>query len=244
MQNFLSFKKKDMSKISLIMNLLNQSANNKRSKFYEDYFKTKDGEYGKGDRFLGLTVYQIRKIAKIYFNDLNFKELKIFLKSKIHEYRLFALIIIRLRYEKGNYRLRRKIVDFYLKNTKQINNWDLVDLSCYYILGHWLLENKKDILYKLAESKNLWERRISIISTLAFIRCNKFQDTFKISKILLNDNHYLIHKAVGWMLREIGKRDKKSLKKFLDKNYRKMPKLMLRYTVEKFDPKERYRYLS
>jgi 3-methyladenine DNA glycosylase AlkD len=139
---------------------------------------------------------------------------------------------------------QKSIVKFYLKNTKKINNWDLVDLSCSYILGNYLLDKNRNILYRLAKSDNLWEKRISIISTFAFIRYNDFADALKISKILLNDSHDLIHKAVGWVLREIGKKDKKTEINFLNIYCKTMPRTMLRYAIEKFDEKERKFYLK
>lgn len=211
-----------------------------RSEINQKFFKTGKGEYGEGDIFLGLTVPNIRKIAKKY----SFVSLKIvqeLLNSKIHEERLLALFILVDQFKKtGN----EKIVQFYLKNTKKVNNWDLVDSSADKILGNHLLNKPKNILYKLANSSNLWERRISILSTFEFIRNNQFQDTFKIAEILLNDKQDLIHKAVGWMLREVGKRNQTVLEKFLKKYYKRMPRTMLRYAIEKFDERRRKEYLS
>jgi len=162
------------------------------------------------------------------------------LDSKIHEHRLVGLLILVDKYEKSN---NKEIVDFYLANTKNINNWDLVDLTAHKILGHYLLDKDRTLLYNLARSNDLWEKRISIISTFYFIKNNDFKDALKISEILLNDKHDLIHKAVGWMLREIGKRDQKAEEKFLKKYYKKMPRTMLRYAIEKFDEKKRKAYL-
>ena len=162
----------------------------------------------------------------------------------IHEERLSALMILRFKYDKANQELKEEIVKFYLKNTKKINNWDLVDLSCHYILGNYLLYRDRNILYKLAKSTNLWEKRIAIISTFAFIHNNQYIDTLKISEILLHDKHDLIHKAVGWALREIGKKDKKTEINFLDKHYKTMPRTALRYAIEKFSDKERKYYLA
>ena len=171
-------------------------------------------------------------------------DLEKLLNSKIHEYRMSALLILIKQYEKGNESEKNKIFNFYLRNTKNINNWDLVDISAPKIVGDYLLNKPRDVLYKLASSNNLWERRIAIISTFAFIRNNEFDDTLKIAEILLNDKHDLIHKAVGWMLREIGKRDQKIEEEFLKKYYSKMPRVMLRYAIEKFEEKKRKFYLG
>ncbi|MBI5123174.1 DNA alkylation repair protein [Candidatus Roizmanbacteria bacterium] len=222
---------------------LKQSANPEKEKVLRRFFKTGKGEYGEGDKFLGITVPCLRAISKKYQN-LDLKDLQQLLDSKIHEHRLSALMILRFQYNKANSNLKKNIVEFYLKNTKRINNWDLVDLSCHYILGNFLLDKDRKILYKLARSTNLWEKRIAIISTFEFIRNNQLNDTIKISKVLLNDEHDLIHKAVGWMLRELGKRDKKIEIKFLNKYYKAMPRTILRYAIEKFTEKEKQFYLE
>jgi 3-methyladenine DNA glycosylase AlkD len=166
------------------------------------------------------------------------------LNSKIHEHRLVSLFILMDKYKKGDSILKKKIYQLYLKNAKKVNNWDLVDLSAPRIVGDFLLDKKRDILYKLARSKNLWEKRISILSTFMFIYHNQYDDTLKISKILLKDKHDLIHKAVGWALREVGKRDIKLLEKFLKKHVKEMPRTMLRYAIEKFPEKKRLSYLN
>ncbi|MEK7597386.1 MAG: DNA alkylation repair protein [Patescibacteria group bacterium] len=233
--------------LSQLIKELQQIADPERAKNLSRFFKTGKGEYGEGDKFLGITVPTLREISKKY-RSLDLKELQKLLDSKIHEHRMFALMILKFKYEKA-LRLTlfaqcKLIVDFYLKNTKRINNWDLVDLSCHYILGNYLLDRDRNILYKLARSTNLWERRIAIISTFEFIRNNQCIDTLKISKILLNDKHDLIHKAVGWALREIGKKDKKTETDFLNKYYKAMPRTMLRYAIEKFSDSERKFYLA
>ena len=215
----------------------------KQAKILSRFFKTSKGEYGEGDVFLGVIVPEQRKVAKKYLN-LSLKDLQELLSSKIHEYRLTSLFILIDKYRKSDEKSKKEIVDFYLKNTKNINNWDLIDLSSGKILGNYLLNKNKSILYKLAKSKSLWERRISIMATSEFIRNNKFEDTLKISEILLKDKHDLIHKAVGWMLREIGKRDLSVEEKFLKKHLKKMPRTMLRYAIEKFDEKKRRYYLG
>lgn len=207
------------------------------------FFKTGEGEYGEGDVFAGLKVPDQRKIAK-EFRDLSLIEIKQLLISPVHEERLISLFILVDKYEKGNEKEKEEIFKFYYKNRKGINNWDLVDLSAPKIVGKHLLERDKNILFKFASSKKLWERRISILSTYEFIRNNKFQPTIEISEILINDEHDLIHKAVGWMLREVGKKDLQTEEKFLEKHYKKMPRTMLRYAIEKFPESKRKKYLQ
>ncbi len=207
------------------------------------FFKTGKGEYGEGDKFAGLKVPVQRKIAK-EFNHLTFSELKKLLASKIHEERLIALLILVEKYGKSNQSEKEKIFNFYLNNRKGINNWDLVDLSAPKIIGEHLLNKDRKILFDFAKSKNLWERRIAILSTLAFIRMNDFYTTLQISDILIEDDHDLIHKAVGWMLREIGKKNLKVEEDFLKSRYKKMPRTMLRYSIEKFSKSKRQKYLQ
>ncbi|MDP3998730.1 MAG: DNA alkylation repair protein [bacterium] len=207
------------------------------------FFKTGKGQYGEGDVFLGLSVPQQREVAKKY-SGLTFKKLQELLSGKIHEYRQTALFILTAKYKKSDKAEKRKIFDFYLKNTKNINNWDLVDLSAPNIVGDYLLDNNRSILYKLARSKNLWEKRIAMLSTYAFIRKGQFEDALKISEILLNDTHDLIHKAVGWMLREVGKKNQNAEENFLQKYCRQMPRTMLRYAIEKFPEEKRNYYLG
>jgi 3-methyladenine DNA glycosylase AlkD len=193
---------------------------------------------------LGLTVPQSRKIA-IKFKDLSFSDIKKLLQSKIHEERVIALLILVHNFEKGSKEHQKDIYDYYLKNTKYINNWDLVDLSADKIVGQYLLDKSKDILFRLAHSENLWERRISIVATYQFIKDGRYQETLTISKMLLNDQHDLIHKAVGWMLREVGKKCSEDLLvEFLGKHYKQMPRTMLRYAIERLQEKLRKKYLS
>lgn len=213
-----------------------------KSKILSKFFKTKKGEYGEGDLFLGITVPKIRSLVKEYWEETSLKELKELLKSKFHEERLTALLILVKKYESSEN--KKRVVDFYLKNLIHVNNWDLVDLSAPNILGDFFSENPKEILYKLVKSKNLWEKRIAIVSTLTFIRKNNFNDTLKISRILLKDKHDLIHKSVGWMLREVGKRDLKVLEKFLEKNYKQMSRTTLRYSIERMPQSKRRYYLT
>lgn len=222
---------------------LQSNGNPEKAKILSGFFKTGKGQYGEGDIFLGIIVPKTREIANKYV-DLNFKDIQRLVLSKIHEERMAALMILVEKYKKSDLKDKKLIVDFYLQNAEKVNNWDLVDLSADKILGDYLIDKDKSILYKLAKSENLWERRISIISTFAFIKNNKFKDTIKISEILLNDKHDLIQKAVGWMLREVGKRDEKILCNFLDKHCRKMPRTMLRYAIERLDEKKRECYME
>jgi 3-methyladenine DNA glycosylase AlkD len=235
-------------------------SNSSKSTFLSSYFKTREGEYGHGDIFLGISVPDQRKVAKKYW-EIPLEEVEELLHSKIHEYRFTALEILVIKYESTKAAFakasasRRKllekqcedIVQFYLRNKRWVNNWDLVDTSARYILGDYLLDKKeadKKILYTLAKSKNLWDRRIAIVATHQFIYNDQFKDTFKIVEILLNDPHDLIHKACGWMLREVGNRDREALLIFLNKHYTKMPRTMLRYAIEKFEPGVRKLYLQ
>ena len=211
--------------------------------FLQRFFKTGPGEYGAGDVFLGIRVPQSRVIAKKY-RELPFPELKKLLHAKEHEARLVALIILTLQYPKADDDGQQKIFDFYLANTKYINNWDLVDASAGAIVGAHLFGGDTSLLDELAESELLWERRIAIIATHYFIRKGQFKDTLRIAKKLLGDKHDLIHKAVGWMLREVGNKDRSALVKFLDKHHRNMPRTMLRYAIEKFDASVRSGYLA
>ena len=216
-----------------------------QAKILQRFFKTGKGEYGEGDIFLGIKVPIQRKLAKKYLG-LKLNDIQKLLNSKIHEERLVGLLILVSQYNKTrDSKKKREIFYFYLNNTAKINNWDLVDLSAPNIAGDYLLNNysKKNILYKLARSKNLWEKRISIVSTFAFIRQKKFEDTLAISEILLGDTHDLIHKAVGWMLREVGKKDQNVLEEFLKKNYNNLARTTLRYAIERFEEKKRKSFL-
>ncbi len=223
---------------------LRKNANPVKAKILSRFFKTKKGEYGEGDIFYGITVPIQRKIAKNYQN-LPLADLIKLLHSKIHEERFTTLVLMVNLYKQGNDDLKSEIYNLYLANSKWINNWDLVDTSTPQIVGDYLY-NFGDIkvLDKLAKSNLLWDRRIAMLATFTFIRKGDNNPAFKIAKLLLNDKHDLIHKAVGWMLREAGKRDLKSLKDFLDKNASIMPRTALRYAIEKLPRGERDRYLT
>jgi 3-methyladenine DNA glycosylase AlkD len=225
------------------MQELQSLKDNKKSKLLARFFKTGKGEYGEGDIFLGIVVPSLRKVAKKYTN-LQLQELQTLLSSKIHEFRLISLFILIDKYKKAEERERKEIVQYYLRNTKNINNWDLIDLSALNILGDYFKDKDKSILYKLANSHSLWEKRIAILSTFAFIRDNMFEDSLNIAEILIKDKHDLIHKAVGWMLREIGKRDSETEEIFLKKYYKIMPRTMLRYAIERFPEQKRKKYLN
>jgi len=219
---------------------LEKLKNPEQAALLQGFFKTGKGQYGEGDIFLGIKVPEQRKLVKKY-KDLGLNEVQELINSKIHEERLIGLLILVEKYKIGN---KKEIFEFYLKNAKQVNNWDLVDLTAPKISGDYLIDKERGILYKLAKSNNLWGKRIAIISTAAFIRNNDFNDTINISEILLKDKHDLIHKAVGWMLREVGKRDINILEKFLERHYQEIPRTMLRYAIEKFPEKRRKQFLN
>ena len=228
--------------LSTIHKELKKYASKEKAEILQRFFKTGPGEYGEGDIFLGVKVPETRAVAK-KFKDLTLNDTISLLKSKIHEERLLALLILVQKYSSGDSGTRKNVYTAYLKNTKYINNWDLVDLSAYKIVGEYLADKSKKPLYVLVRSQNMWERRIAIISTYNFIKSDDFEDTIKISQLLLNDTHDLIHKAVGWMLREVGKRDISVCEGFLKGCYRSMPRTMLRYAIERFPEGKRLKYL-
>lgn len=232
-----------MPHLSQLLRDLNQLKNSEKAKDLSRFFKTGKGQYGEGDKFLGVMVPQQRQVAKEYVN-LALTDILKLLKSKYHEHRFTALEILVMQFESGDEKQRKNIFNFYIKNSHLINNWDLVDTSAPYIVGEYLLDKNRSILYKLAKSKNIWQRRIAIVATFAFIRNNEFKDTLAISKLLLSDQHDLIHKAVGWALREVGKKNKAVLKKFLSSHTKSMPRTTLRYAIEKFPLVVRKQYLS
>jgi 3-methyladenine DNA glycosylase AlkD len=207
------------------------------------FFKTGAGEYGEGDKFIGLTVPEMRSFARKY-RDLDEKSVIKLLYSPWHEERLIALLLLVDRYDRGDKSRRNEIHRAYLANARQINNWDLVDMSASQIVGSHLDARSISLLERLARSKNIWKRRIAIVSTLYFIRRKEFLPTLRIAAMLVGDSHDLIHKAVGWMLREVGKRDRTALDKFLTKHHRRMPRTMLRYAIERHPETIRKRYLA
>jgi 3-methyladenine DNA glycosylase AlkD len=219
---------------------LQRLADPEKAAILQRFFKTGPGQYGEGDTFIGVMVPQSRQVAK-RFNDLALEEIRDLLYSDVHEERLVALLILVQKYAK--LQDKEKIVKFYLDNIKQINNWDLVDLSAPCILGAHLMDKDRSLLYRLAKSNNVWERRVAIVATHHFIRNNDFADTLKIAAMLLHDRHDLIHKAAGWMLREVGKRDVAALEQFLDSHCTAMPRTMLRYAIERLPGGKKRHYM-
>lgn len=223
--------------------MLLDAADDKQAEILKRFFKTGKGQYGEGDDFLGIKVPVNRKIVKKNL-DLNTNELGLLLRSKYHEERLAALFVIVEKYSKASETEKEEIFDFYMNNRKGINNWDLVDLSAPAVVGAYLYNKEKSVLFEFAKSRSLWDRRIAVISTFYFIKKGEYDVTLQIAEILLKDEHDLIHKAVGWMLREIGKRDLRTEESFLEKYYKVMPRTMLRYAIEKFPQQKRQRYLK
>jgi 3-methyladenine DNA glycosylase AlkD len=207
------------------------------------FFKTGKGEYGEGDRFLGITVPQQRKVASSY-RELPLDQVARLLKSPFHEHRSVALAILVLQFKRSQPEVRQQIFDFYLAHTDRINNWDLVDASAPYIVGQHLMTKSRELLYQLARSSKLWERRIAIVTTLAFVKAGQLDDAFGISEQLLGDKHDLIHKAAGWVLRETGKISRPRQLQFIARYYSQIPRTALRYAIEHLDPVERKRVLA
>lgn len=219
--------------------------NDDKAVFLQRFFKTGKGEYAEGDKFLGIVVPCQRKIAKAYYKAIDLNEISELLKSEWHECRLTAVIMLAMRMEKEkNKQVMESIVNCYLNHLEHINNWDLVDLSAPYIIGKYLLNDDKSLLFALAASGELWKQRIAIISTLYFIRKNHFETSLAIAEKLLYNKHDLIHKAVGWVLREVGKRDEDLEKQFLNSYYTTMPRTMLRYAIERFSANDRAYYMK
>lgn len=231
--------------LSTIREEIKKYSDSKRARVSMWFFKTGKGEYAEGDKFLGISVPTQRKIAQ-KFSNLELADIERLLSSPIHEERLVSLLILTDKFKKGNIKVREEIFNFYLKSTKHINNWDLVDTSAPKIVGEYSKANhKEEMLKKLAKSKNLWERRIAMIATYQFIINGNSATTYEIANLLINDRHDLIQKAVGWMLREAGKRvSQKELEQFLKPRYKTMPRTALRYAIEKFDSEKRKAYLQ
>jgi len=221
-----------------ITNKLQALSDAEKREIFPKFFKAGKGEYGEGDRFLGVTVPNIRAIAKLH-KDISIEEIRELIQSEWHEVRLCALIIMVEKSKKKDEALRKELFNLYLSQTKRINNWDLVDLSCRFIIGEYLLDKSRDILYHLAQSPLLWDNRIAIVSTYAFIRKGQLEDTYALSDLMMQHPHDLMHKAIGWMLRETGKRNPERLYDYVMSHRADMPRTMLRYAIEKFSPKER-----
>ncbi len=234
-----------MNIINTIKKELNHFNDKKRGEALPRYFQAYPGGYGEGDKFIGVTVPNQRAVSKTYYKNINLNELEQLLWEPIHEYRLTALFMLILKYQTSkDESLQKEIVELYLKNIERVNNWDLVDSSAHLILGPHLMNGNRQLLYELAKDNNLWVQRIAIIATLHFIRNGQFDDTLSIAEILLNHKHDLIHKAVGWMLREVGKKNYEVEHAFLIKHYNNMPRTMLRYAIERFPEEIRQGFLK
>ncbi|GHT80042.1 DNA alkylation repair protein [Bacteroidia bacterium] len=229
---------------AFILNELHSVADPEKANFLQRFFKTGKGQYGEGDVLLGITVPVIRNVVK-HCSTLPLSEIEILLDSKYHEARLTGFLLLDKQYKKANEDGKREIFDFYLKNARKANNWDLVDVTCRDVIGEYLLDKAdRNVLYRLAASDNLWEQRIAIVSTWTFIKHHQYDDTLALSKRLLNHPHDLIHKAVGWMLREVGKKDRATLVRFLEMHRHKMPRTALRYAIEHFSAEERAHFMN
>lgn len=227
-----------------IINELNKYRNEEKAAFLPRFFKTGKGQYGEGDQFIGIVVPDIRVVAKQHI-DADQDTLRELLASPVHEYRMTALLILTYYYAKHKDDPSRKAcVDFYLSQVNAINNWDLVDLSCYKILGHWLYDKDKQLLYDWARTDHLWRQRIAMISCMHFVKQGEFKDALAIADILQHHPHDLIHKAVGWILREVGKKDEQVLTDYLLPRYKQMPRTMLRYAIERFEDPKRKAFLN
>ena len=224
---------------------LKSVSNPEKAKFLQGFFKTGKGQYAEGDVLLGVVVPVTRNIVKACM-EIPLSEISLLLDSEYHEARLagFLLLVEKFKKAKKNENARKAIFDFYLAHAKRANNWDLVDLSCRDIVGGYLLDRDKSLLYKLAESDNLWEQRIAIVSTWTFIKYGNFDDTLKLAEKLMNHKHDLIHKATGWMLREVGKKNRDTLVDFLEIHCKNLPRTALRYSIEHFSPEERARFMQ
>ncbi|MDZ7899955.1 MAG: DNA alkylation repair protein [Arcicella sp.] len=221
-----------------------QLANPERAIGTARFFKTGKGQYGEGDIFIGVSNPQVQAVVKEFYKNMQVSEIQELIDDKIHELRFAGLLVLVAKFQKATYPEQQIIVDFYLKNITQINNWDLVDCSAYKILGKFLLDKNRQILYDLSETGHLWSERIAVVSTMEFIRNNQFTDTFCLAEKFLTHSHDLMHKACGWMLREVGKRDELALEEFLDEHLTKMPRTMLRYAIERMEEKKRLGYLK
>lgn len=238
----LLFKTKTMTAKDIQLELKKLSTPEKKE-FLPYFFKTGKGQYSEGDKFLGVVVPDTRSVAKKY-KELPFSEIENLLNNEYHECRLCALLILIEQFKKATEENRKKIFNFYLTHTNRINNWDLVDLSAKDIVGEYLIDKDRSVLYDLVKSELLWDQRIAIVSTYAFIRRGDLYDTFLLSEKLLDHKHDLMHKAAGWMLREMGKKDLNMLRAFLDNHHKQMPRTMLRYSIEKMDKSERAHYMK
>jgi 3-methyladenine DNA glycosylase AlkD len=235
---------KTFQKMSALKQALLQLANPEKAILSTRYFKTGKGEYGEGDIFIGLSNPQVQALVKEYWKLTDMADIQELINDKIHELRFAGLLVLVEKFPKSSPFLQQEIADFYLKNVQKINNWDLVDCSAYKILGKFLLDKDRQILYDLADSGHLWSQRIAVVSCLEFIKNKQFSDIFNLSEKFLSHKHDLMHKACGWMLREVGKRDELALEEFLDEHLQKMPRTMLRYAIERMEEGKRLGYLK
>jgi 3-methyladenine DNA glycosylase AlkD len=229
--------------MSSLKQALLQLINPERAILANRYFKTGKGEYGEGDIFIGLSNPQVQTLVKEYWKLTDMADVQELINDSIHELRFAGLLVLVIKFPKSSLFQQQEIVDFYLKNVQQINNWDLVDCSAYKILGKFLLNKDRIILYNLANSGHLWSERMAVVSCLEFIKNGQFSDIFNLSEKFLTHKHDLMHKACGWMLREVGKRDELALEEFLDEHLQKMPRTMLRYAIERMEEGKRLGYL-
>jgi 3-methyladenine DNA glycosylase AlkD len=220
-----------------------QLANPEKAILSTRYFKTAKGEYGEGDIFIGLSNPQVQALVKEHWKSTDMTDIQELINDKIHELRFAGLLVLVAKLPKSSSFQQQEIADFYVRNVQQINNWDLVDCSAYKVLGKFLLDKDRQILYELADSGHLWSERIAVVSCLEFIRNGQFSDIFKLSEKFLTHKHALMHKACGWMLREVGKRDELALEEFLDEHLKNMPRTMLRYAIERMEEGKRLKYL-
>ncbi|PZX59801.1 3-methyladenine DNA glycosylase AlkD [Algoriphagus ratkowskyi] len=228
-----------------IIAALSDKANPEKAAFFPRFFKSTPGGYGEGDQFLGVIVPEQRKVAKVVFKEISFSEIAELLQNPYHEVRLTAIYILVYKYQKLKINADQKeLVDFYLDHLDYVNNWDLVDSSCYHILGHYYQDKDKSQIYEIAENDNLWKQRVAMISSMYWIKSGQFDEAIALAEKLLYHEHDLIHTAVGWMLREIGNKDFEVEMGFLRKRYSTMPRTALRYAIEKFDPELRQQLLK
>lgn len=231
--------------VEQVIKELKNYSNKEYADHHAQFFKTGKGEYGEGDLFYGLRVPDVRKVSKKYFKDIDLSEIDTLIKNPFHEVRLAALVMLVLKYPKASFSEKEEIFNLYLSNVKYINNWDLVDISAQYIVGPFLFENDiTEKLWDLAQTDHLWSQRISVLATLYFIRQGEYSHTLELSRHFLTHNHDLMHKATGWMLREVGKRDLNVLNSFLDEFHKSMPRTMLRYAIEKLSQERRIHYMT
>ncbi len=228
-----------------IFNDLQQVSSAKKASFLARYFQTGPGEYGEGDRFMGVTVPLQRTIAKKHWSDTSFDDLHRLLRSEWHEVRVTALMILHEMFRHAEVEsAQEEVVDFYLKHLDRVNNWDLVDISAAGILGEWLVDKDHDVLYELAKSGHLWSERVSIVATFAFVKRKQYGDSLRLAEHFLTHKHDLMHKAVGWVLRDVGDKDRDVLRGFLNEHAHHMPRTTLRYCLEHFDAVERKEYME